>query len=95
MTSLPETWLDSLLPYLTPLLSLTSHSGPLLFTSTSTERAVRPFHLTRHCIGAELIVDGLAKARTAVWLGASATCLTLFVKAGNAFRVGLSSIRQA
>jgi hypothetical protein len=93
MTSLPETWLDSLLPYLTPLLSLTSHSGPLLFTSTSTERAVRPCQ--HSIIGTKLIVDGLAKARTAVWLGASATCLTLFVKAGNAFRVGLSSIRQA
>ena len=43
----------------------------------------------------KLMSDGMAKARTGAWLGASAACLTLFVKAGNAFRVGLSSIRQA
>jgi hypothetical protein len=35
-------------------------------------------------------VEALANARFASWLGASFTCLTLFVKAGNQFRRALA-----
>lgn len=36
--------------------------------------------------------EALANARFASWLGASFTCLSLFVRAGNKFRQGLGNL---